>query len=1165
MNVAKLISEDCFFLCGEREVLSPQAIKVLLFLDCQYLCFVNPPRKIVDYLDEITDKSRYSIIEKFDDLSDRKELAKNLIMCGLKYAQPLNNKRLLSRLSNDFDDVHMFFDKELGMLGRGYWLRKLENPKVYDYSFSEFIEKNFRQERDTSATPIRDQSSFFTNREKEIEKHRDFLNIESLRCCIVVGLSGIGKDSFIRKLKQDEGIGENCFEFSFVDKNEGTNSLIKLLQKKLGIESDKKEVDRIKLHNKDTISSTLLSVFEEFDSIENARLIFRNFHRIFNAKRNEFYQRDMAIFFDLLINRESYKKNNNKIYIVSNELIFFKDLSSQERTMEIYLEGMSPNHIKNILKHKFNQISRSKLATAIMHREDAVIAELLNGHPEIAALFVGVCRTHSIDVIIDDETLRGDFEKEKAERLISKIQIDYSEKELLSYLSLFREEFEIDAITFKISEPMGLLDSLLNKFLLDKIDDDYGGSKYHVSDILRAYVIDQMSKDEAKKNHETIADYYWEKESTSMTSSSRSYVNYKHALYHYKQADNKEKISLLTVYFKDIFLNIANDLFEHGESREALFYFNEVLSHLKLQNLSCRDLARYLICKQRVGERLEAGALFYQNISERRCGRSSYFTAAYADYLYRSGEYSEAETYCLKSLKLYDFSINANVLYPKVIRQLDGKAEASNWIMDRIKFIENKAKNKSRLIPILSESLYSNLEYHTVLKEVFWDTIYLLKKVDMFSAESLKLSPEVSEDEKNECIQLFEKARECLLLKPESKKEEDKDHTDFYYLYPANQYDFRSTYSGYLSENGLIERAKEIFNEKKSSSSQAKKIQDVEWMDFIEDGLLIASNLSSDNHFRAIVDRYHNLQYKKEISQNEIGFYVESMLDYCEEIMDESSSALKTIIRTKNLQFIDAQIAWALIKEKRSSLAGVLYCNNPPRYRDFELFYAQAHLLSRYKKLAYLRCVYRDCLIRSLTSDTSSRSQVARTTIQDNEISITEWYELVKMALVKSTATVINVEGNAVVENNPEITKSITQNFHGDVGNVAAENYGTMIAHIGKSNTEDVLALLSSLRQVARSFPEQQREETVIHIDDLTRDLNNEPKPTPSRLKARVVALLGVVVALGGSIAQVTDFANNVLDLSDKLGVPTESIEPQLQQVKQLNPEFNWSTSSSSY
>ena len=1159
MNAERLISEDCLFLCGEREVLSRQAIRVLLFLECKYLYFVKPPEKILNHLSEITDKSRYSIIKNLEELPNRKESARNLIMCGLKYAQPLTDKKLLSCLSDDFDNVHLFFDKELGMLGVGYWLRNLKSPNIYDYSFSEFVEKSFRQERETSATPSREQRLFFTNREKEIEKHRDFLSVESLRCCIVVGLSGIGKDSFIRKLKQDEGIGENCFEFSFVDKNEGANSLIKLLQKKLGIKSDKKEVDRIKLRSKENLPSALLSVFEEFDNTENSRLIFRNFHRIFNTKRNEFYQRDMAVFFDLLINRESYKRSNNKIYIVSNELIFFKDLSSQERTMEIYLEGMSPKHMKSILKYKFNQISRNKLAAAITKREDSVIAELLNGHPEMAALFVGACRTHSIDVVINDENLRGDFEKEKAERLISKIQIDNSEKEMLSYLSLFREEFEIEAITFKISEPMGLLDSLINKLLLEKIDDEYGGSKYHVSEILRVYVIDQMSKDEARRNHEIIASYYWEKESTSMTSSSRSYTNYKHALYHFKQADNKEKISLLTVYFKDIFLNIANDLFNRGESRESLFYFNEVLSHLKLQDLSCRDLARYLICKYRAGERLEAGALFYQNISERRCGKSSYFTAAYADYLYKSGEYYEAETYCLQSLDLYEFSINANVLYPRIIRQLDGKTEASDWISNRLKFIEKKAKNKSRLVPILSEALYFNLDYQTVLREVFWDTIYLLKKVNMFSAESLNVAPDVSEDEKNACIQLFEKARECFLLKPEPEATEGEEHTNFYYLYPANQYDFYAIYSGYLSENGFIKRAKEIFNENKLSPSPVKEIRDIEWRDFIEDGLRIASNLSSDNQFREIVARYHDLQYKKEISQNEIGFYVENMLAYCEEVMDESNDALKTIIRTKNLQFIDTQIAWSLVKETHSSLAGLLYYNNPPRYRDFELFYAQAHLLSRYEKLAYIRCVYKNCLIRSLTSDASARNQVSRTSIQDNEISVTEWYELVKMAISKSTATVINVKGNAMVKNNSEVTKNVTQNFNAEVGNVAAENYGTMIAHIGKSTTEEVLSLLSSLQQVSQSFPETQREDTTICIDDLTRDLNHEPKPTPSRMKARIVTLFGIVLALGGGVAQTTDFANNVLDLSDKLGVSTESIAPQLEQVKQLNPEFNWS------
>ncbi|MEO1298905.1 MAG: hypothetical protein AAFW75_24620 [Cyanobacteria bacterium J06636_16] len=37
------------------------------------------------------------------------------------------------------------------------------------------------------------------------------------------------------------------------------------------------------------------------------------------------------------------------------------------------------------------------------------------------------------------------------------------------------------------------------------------------------------------------------------------------------------------------------------------------------------------------------------------------------------------------------------------------------------------------------------------------------------------------------------------------------------------------------------------------------------------------------------------------------------------------------------------------------------------------------------------------------------------------------------------------------------------------------------------------------------------------------------------------------------------DIANNVLELSHKLSVPTQTLQPQLQQLKQIHPDFKWS------
>ncbi|MGF1520907.1 MAG: pentapeptide repeat-containing protein [Leptolyngbyaceae cyanobacterium] len=138
------------------------------------------------------------------------------------------------------------------------------------------------------------------------------------------------------------------------------------------------------------------------------------------------------------------------------------------------------------------------------------------------------------------------------------------------------------------------------------------------------------------------------------------------------------------------------------------------------------------------------------------------------------------------------------------------------------------------------------------------------------------------------------------------------------------------------------------------------------------------------------------------------------------------------------------------------------------------------------------------------------------------------------------------------------------QNFYGPVGNVAGNvagnNYGNMKATIHSnygSKADDILRLLTALRESAQAFPKTQIEEVHIHLDDLANDLQQE-KPQTARLRTRLVALLGVAIALGTHIATATDFANNVLELSQKLSVPAQALEPQLQQLKDIHPDFEW-------
>ena len=133
----------------------------------------------------------------------------------------------------------------------------------------------------------------------------------------------------------------------------------------------------------------------------------------------------------------------------------------------------------------------------------------------------------------------------------------------------------------------------------------------------------------------------------------------------------------------------------------------------------------------------------------------------------------------------------------------------------------------------------------------------------------------------------------------------------------------------------------------------------------------------------------------------------------------------------------------------------------------------------------------------------------------------------------------------------------INQTFNAPAINVAGINKGTMIAHMGQS-TDDIVKLLTTLQETVKSFPEEQKEKAEVYLGDLVSDLNHQEKPSLSKLKTRIIGLLSVAIAIAGSVATATDFANNVFELSNKLNVPVEAIRPQLEEFKKLQSNFEW-------
>lgn len=152
-----------------------------------------------------------------------------------------------------------------------------------------------------------------------------------------------------------------------------------------------------------------------------------------------------------------------------------------------------------------------------------------------------------------------------------------------------------------------------------------------------------------------------------------------------------------------------------------------------------------------------------------------------------------------------------------------------------------------------------------------------------------------------------------------------------------------------------------------------------------------------------------------------------------------------------------------------------------------------------------------------------------------------------------------NVDGN-VSSSNPKITQVENTTFNQEgatiYGGVAGKNYGWMTTNINQ-NSDDIARLLVALRNSAQAFPEEQKEEALMELDDLESDLKTPEKQNPKRIGKRCQRLLAAgtaaitlasgAVAVSGDLNELAtnakEFTTTVFELGKMVGVPKESIQ----------------------
>ncbi len=649
---------DTIFICGENEELRSETLDPILASNIKHFYFIEPKDNLKSYLEEVAEPHLFSYVKSIKEIDFANN---NIIACGFK---PVS-RNVIADLKKHNPTGLIFFPRKLGIFKHNW--SSIKSLKIIECSLAkyvaEYVEEHEKRALYKSSDLVDKEGEFFTNRGEMLDLHRDFIKRKSQRCCKIVGLKGIGKRAFIRRLKFVMGLGENCFEIGFTDKSDDISYLLGQLLRKFSINYEEHEIEGF--HYKRTLP-VVEKLFKEFDKLKNAKIIFYRIDAIYNSTKRRFYDRKLEDLFHQLLQRESYRKNYNRIYFVANQNFTFSSYDDRDVTYTVQLNPIHPEHIQYILEHEFNSRGKTESAQAIMKYDFDTIHKLLGGHPQIAKLFVEACDHFPMESIINDPYFRKKFDAEKAAYLMQHIKLDEKEEKMLSYLSLFTAHFTIDAIRAMEPQPHTIIENLRDKFLLEKEDFVDGHSEYYVPSIIQDYAHVKMDEETAQTYHNRIGFYYWNKAEDLKTPPPDALEAYRLALYHFSEAKNSQQEKNLVIYFKGIFLKKAQEAYREKDYENAWKYYHALYEHTQLEP---KELLSYLICNVKL-EKASTSQLYDKAVKQYPHDR--FIKTAYANYLFENKEYEQAQELCLQVVKTFPDDKVARNLYAKILKKKGG-------------------------------------------------------------------------------------------------------------------------------------------------------------------------------------------------------------------------------------------------------------------------------------------------------------------------------------------------------------------------------------------------------------------------------------------------------------------------------------------------------------
>ncbi|MEG4972346.1 leucine-rich repeat domain-containing protein [Microcoleus sp. K4-B3] len=288
------------------------------------------------------------------------------------------------------------------------------------------------------------------------------------------------------------------------------------------------------------------------------------------------------------------------------------------------------------------------------------------------------------------------------------------------------------------------------------------------------------------------------------------------------------------------------------------------------------------------------------------------------------------------------------------------------------------------------------------------------------------------------------------------------------------------------------------------SSGAARR--DIVW----RDGVLLA-----DNYAKAeVIENYHQREIRIRVSGTPKNYLLNSIRHKLREIHDSYDKRLKyeELIPCNCSECKGSQnpssYAFDDLRRRLANGKYTVECGEPP---------------------------YKDVQVRGLIEDFPDYSQ--------EKVPGIDRSPAVDYSRTQKTVNTLNLyfDGNSMNQDSSQTNNLQGANLSGINATQFQDNAqasGNQFNQTNNANTAELLQLISSMRETAAQFPEDEREEVLMEIGNVEEQLKKPKEKRNLKLIAKkLVAILAIAGSMASPIANMTDFTNNVTDLAQKFGV----------------------------